>query len=809
MQGLLRDWNYGLRAMARNPGTACVALLALALGIGANTAIFSVVNAVLLRPLPYRDESRLVQVWGSNAKENVSAHNVSYADVVDLRKQSRSLEAIAAATPAPMNLTSADEPERLAAWRVNANFFPVLGARFLYGHAFTPEEDVPGSAKVAILTHALWQRRFGSDPNLPGRTIGLDGNSYTVIGILSRDFQLVGRTVDLFVPLAAETARNLQSASTSVQTYARLKPGVTIPQAQAEMNVIGKRLAEQFPQTLVKDPRVWTLRDFASRDVRPSLIVLMWAVALVLLIACVNVANVLLARAGARQREIAIRTAMGAARSRLVRQLLNESTLLALAGGALGLLLAYAGVRVLVLLNPGGYPFLKEASIDGAVLLYTLLLSLATAVVFGMAPALACSRSRALHEQLKEGGRAGSEGRSSNRLRSALVVAEVSLALLLLACAGLAIQSFQRLRQTNPGFNPKGVLTAGVTLPQARYGKPPQRVAFFRELLQRVEAIPGVQSAGIVSSLPLARSNNGTGMFVEGRPIPRPHEIPIIWFRITNADYFRAMQIPLRRGRLFTDQDTGPPPVAIINETCARRFWPGEDPIGKHFATAAPRPGQPVSWITVIGIAGDLHHMGLAKEPDAEVFWPYTQPPIPAVSLVVRTASEADPAAMAPALRSAVLAIDRQLPLSQIRTMEQIVAESIAPQRLTAILSGIFAGIALILAAVGVYGVISFSVTQRTHEIGIRMALGARSGAVLGMIVRQAAALALAGIAIGMAATLALGRVMRSILYGISPTDPLVLASVSVLLFSVAVLAAYIPARRAAGVEPLIALRYE
>jgi len=805
MEELFRDIRHGARMLAASPGFTLVAILALALGIGANTAIFTVVNTVLLRPLPFEDSERLVQIWGSTPSKGIPFHNVFHSDACEWRKQSQSFQAMSAGAPGSINLVLGDEPERLETWRVNSSFFPMLGVKFHRGRSFSAEEDRPGAAPVAVMTYPLWQRRFGSDPGILGKTILLDDTPYTVIGILPAGFRFTGRTIDLFAPLALAETRG-GPGDTTVTVFARLKPGVSKEQAQTEMTTVGRRL-EQYRQTLGVTPRVWGLREFVVRDIKQSLIVLLAAVGLVLLIACANVANLLLARAGMRQRELALRTALGASRGRIVRQLLTESAMLGLAGGAAGILFAYAGVRSLLALVPDRYPLLSEASIDGRVLGFTLLVSLATGIIFGLAPALASSRSRALNEALKEGGRGSGESISRARLRSTLVVAEVALALVLLIGAGLMIRSFVELTKVNPGFNAKGVLTASINLPRGRYEKAGQRIEFFRKLFAELRAIPGVQAAGATTSIPLTQHNNGTGLIIEGRPVPPPTDIPIVWFRIVNSDYFRAMEIPLLRGRLFNEQDQAGPPVALVNETLARRFFPGEDAIGKKFTNGIPRPGNPTTWITIVGVVGDLHHMGLEEPPDAELFWPYQQLAPGSLSVAIRTNSDSE--SFASLLRKTVAAIDKNQPVSRIRGMADILAGSIAPQRLSVILLGIFAGLALTLAAVGIYGVISFSVTRRTREIGVRMTLGARARDVILMVVGQALLLSIVGVAIGLGAAFALTRLMGSLLFGVSATDPAILAGVSVLLVAVAVLASYLPARRAAAVDPLEALRYE
>ncbi len=809
MQTLLHDIRYGFRTMARNPGLTTMAVLALMLGIGANTAIFSVVDSVLLRPLPFPNAERLMHVWGSDPSRNIPFHFVFYSDIVDYRQQNRCFETLSAYTPAPTNLIARDEPERLFAWKVNANYFPMLGASFELGRGFLPEEDTPGGAPVAVVSHALWERKFGSDPGLIGRPINLDGTQHTVVGILPPRYQPPGSTIDVYTPFALPESREQRSNSVTCGAFGRLRAGVTKTQAQVEMNMIGKNLALQYPnRTLGENPRIWGLREFAVRDVRLSLLVLMAAVGLVLLIGCVNVASLLLARASAREREVAVRISLGARRIRIVRQMLTESSLLGLAGGLAGILLAVAGVRVLASLVPEQYPLIKEAGIDGSTLTFTLIVSLTTGVLFGLAPALVGSSAGKLTGALKEGSRSEIGGPSQSRLLSLLVVVEVALALTLLIASGLMIRSFLRLNAVDPGFVAKGVLTAGVTLPRATYGSDAGRIAFFRDLLQRLDATPGVRSSGIVSALPLLQYNTGSGFYIEGRPAPPPNEAPIVWFRTADRGYFHTMEIPLLKGRLFDDRDQGgAPPVAIINACLARRFWPGADPIGARVTPGMPRPDRPTTWITIVGVVGDLRHKGLDVDADAEIFYPYQQHGPAAMTMTVRT--DSDPIRFSPLLRRSVASLDRELPVSQIRTMEQILADSIGTQRFAVLLLGIFAGTALALAAIGIYGVVSFSVTRRTREIGVRMALGAQAGTVLRMVVGKAVMLAVSGVVIGLAAAFALTRAIGSILYGVSATDPAIFAGVSFLLTGVAALAGYFPGRRAARIDPIEALRTE
>jgi putative ABC transport system permease protein len=802
MRELLADLRYGCRLLLKNPGVTAVAVLALALGIGANTAIFSAVNAVLLRPLPFPQPDRLVSIRLDHDQRNIHNAFGPYPDIADWRQQSRSFEYLAAYAPASVNLTTRDEPERASLWMVNADFFPMLGVRMALGRGFLPEEDRPGAVRMAILSHGLWQRRFGSDPGLAGKTMLLDGDPCTVVGVLPAGFKLEAGTVDLYTPVAASSARSGHDRW-MYGVYGRLKPGVSIEKAQAELDTITRRLEQQYPRPLTGwRPRVWGMRQFMVRDVELSLVVLLAAVALVLLIACANVANLLLARVSARQKEMAVRAAMGAGRWRVVRQLLTESILLALAGAFFGLLLAYWGVAALPALGTERFPMLQQARLDLPALGFTLLISLLTGLLFGIAPALAVSRTR-VYETLKEGGRSSTESRAGSRLRGLLVVSEVALALPLMIGASLMIRSLLNLQDVNPGFNPAGVLTASINLPAPKYSKPERQIAFYRQLQERLEAMPGVTAVGMASVLPLSGTNQGTSLLIQGRPVSSPSDAPILWFRIVNTRYFQAMQIPLRKGRVFTEQDAaGAPRVLIVNETMARRYWPNDDPIGKQVGNGAPN-----GWMPVVGVVGDVRHMSLAQEPDAEIYFPFGQSPQPALSLALRTSS--DPLRFAPALRRAVLELDREQPVSRVAAMEQTLADSLAAKRFSTVLLGIFAVVALVLAAIGIYGVISFSVTRRTHEIGIRMALGARAADVLRMVVIEGTRLALIGVSIGLAAAFALTRLIGALLYGVKATDPLVFCAISLLLIAVAALASYLPARRAARVDPMVALRYE
>jgi putative ABC transport system permease protein len=742
-----------------------------------------------------------------------------YADFVDWSKQQQSFEATAAHWTLSVNLGRAgksEQPERVNVWRVNSGFFAMLGVTPRLGRDFTAADDRPGAPRVAILTHELWQRRFGSDPNAIAGGINLDGDDYAICGVLPAGFQFPDRRIDVFTPIALPAARTGPQSNYSIVGLGRLKPGISIARAQAEINAIAPRLNPPYFSSAGRTLRIWGMREFLVRDVRLSLWILLGAVTLVLLIACANVASLSLARAGARQREIAIRLTLGAGRRQVVRQLLTESALLGLLGGAVGLWLAHWALRALLLLSPERYPLLRETRIDPAVLWFTLAVSLATSLLFGLAPAVAASRGN-VRGALQAGGRGLGESTGQSRMRSALVVAEVALALVLAAGAGLLIKAFGKILDVNPGFNPRGVLTASTSLPAARYRERPQRIRFYQQVLSNLQGTPGVQAAGMVSLLPLGGTNSGTIIHVENRPEVRANEAAVMWMRSADAGYFHAMEIPLRRGRLFNVQDIETAPaVVIVNETMARRYWPaypdGEEPVGKRLAFGLTHrvvpPNPAPTWITIVGIVGDVRHMSLAQAPLPEIYLPFRQSPQLQMTLVARTAGP-DPLRLAPSLRAAVAAVDREQPLARIISMEQVARNSVANRRLSMLLLTLFASVAMALAVVGIYGVVSYSVTRRTREIGVRLALGAQRGDVLAMIVRQGLTLALAGAAIGVVVALSLTRVMNTMLFGTTATDPLVFAAAALLLTGVAAFACYIPARRATKVDPAVALRYE
>ncbi|MDQ3803874.1 MAG: ABC transporter permease [Acidobacteriota bacterium] len=807
-----QDLRYGLRTLLKNPGFTAVAVIALALGIGANSAIFSVVNAVLLRPLPYRDPDRLVMVWEENTKAGYPRDTPAAANYIDWRDQNQVFEGMAAIADVSFNLTGAGEPERLDGRRVSASLFPLLGVEPHLGRAFLPEEDQPGANRVAVLSHGLWQRRFGADANIAGKPLTLNGESYEVVGVMPPHFQFPSREDELWVPIAFTPQEAASRGRHYLQVLARLKPGVTLGQAQAEMSTIAARLQQQYPeQNTNLGATVTPLHEHVVGDIRPALLVLLGAVGFVLLVACANVANLLLARAAVRQKEIAVRVALGASRLRLVRQFLTESVLLAALGGGLGLLLSVWGVSLLKTFIPENISQARAVAVDARVLGFTVLVSLLTGLIFGLAPAVQASNFN-LNETLKEGGRDSAAGSRGNRIRALLVVAEVAVSLVLLIGAGLLINSFLRLRNVDPGFRADNLLTMSIELPQQKYPDPARRAAFYTELVSRIEALPGVKSAAVTNWIPLVFQGDSIGFSIEGRPDPAPGQgrRPTVVTRVVHPHYFRTMGIQLLRGREFGEQDrVESPTVAVISETMARRHWPGEDPTGKRITPGPATSTDPDDWVTIVGVVKDVRQFELGAEPKPQMYvsyaqgWSFFAPR----HLVVSTAVE--PLSLAATVRKTVWEIDKDQPVSDIRTMEEVLSESLARQRFSMLLLGIFAAVALALAAVGIYGVMSYAVAQRTHEIGIRMALGAQRGDVLKLAVGQGLKLVLIGVALGLAAAFALTRVMASLLFGVSATDPATLVTISLVLIGVAVLASYIPARRAAKVDPMIALRYE
>jgi predicted permease len=804
-----QDVRFGLRMLGKRPVFTSVALLTLSLGIGANTAIFSVVNAVLLRPLPYEDSERIVRVWNTFAPRGLTRQPVSEPEFVEFRDQSKSFEHVAAYVTGALTLTGAGEPDRVVATESSAALFSVLGVRPELGRTFSAEEEQAGRPEVIVVSHRLWQRRFGADPGLIGKTLTLNGRGRTVVGIMPHGFNYPTGEVDLWAPLTVDpAATNLGIHYLDV--IARLKPGGTLEQAQAEMGAVFDRLMQKYPE-YYKDAAgagvsLVPLHEQVVGDVRPALLVLLGGVGFMLLIACANVANLLLARAAARKKEIATRTAFGASRLRIVRQLLTESLVLFALGGALGLLLALWGVHVLVGASPVELPRMSEVGIDGRVLVFTTLTSLLAGTFFGLAPALQASKPD-LNEALKEGGRAGAGGRGQGRTRDLLVVSELALSVVLLVGAGLMVRSFLRLLEVRLGFDPDNVLTMQLSLPHSRYPESRQVVGFYRQLLERIEGLPGVQAAAAARQLPLGEVRMNASFEAEGRTFEAATAIAD--HNSVTPDYFRALSLPLAQGRPLTEADSrGLPAAVVINQTMARRFWPGEDPTGKRIRLREDAP-----WLTVVGVAADTKNRGLGAETKPEMYFPHSEqslglgPPSSAMTLVVRSAS--DPRQVVSAIRAVVRAMDGDLPVYRVQTMEEVVAASISRTRFTMQLLALFAGLALLLASVGVYGVMSYGVGQRTHEIGIRKALGAQPRDIIGLFVRQGFALALVGVVLGLLGALALTRAMRGLLYGVTASDPLTFMSVPLLLAATALLACYLPARRATRVDPMTALRYE
>jgi putative ABC transport system permease protein len=809
VSGILEDSHYALRQLRRNLGFTVVAILTLGLGIGANTAIFSVVNAVLLRPLPYKDDSRLVVILEKGRNP------VAPANFLDWRDQNHVFEQMGAAEYWTPNLTGRNNPEKLWALHVSPATVAMLGVQPLLGRAFLPEEDETGKENEVLLSFSLWQSHFAGDPGIVGQSVALSGQTYTVVGVMPRQFKFApfwATKAELWAPLAFG-ARQTDRGGASLRVFARLKPGVTLQQAQAEMAGITGRLEREFPGTN-QDIEVLPLREKVVGNVRPALLVLVTAVGFVLLIACANVSHMLLARSTARQKETALRSALGAGRWAVMRQFLTESLLLALFGGGAGLLLAIWGVRVLLALGPADIPRVDTVGVDAPVLLFALGISLLTGVVFGLAPAWR-GTSVNLSDALKQGERGSSDGLARNRFSGLLVASEFAMAVVLLAGAGLMIRSFFALEHVDPGFDPHNLLSMVVGVAGTEEQSAGHTGNFYKQVLLKVKAAPGVQSVGAINHLPLAGDEWGLPFHVEGRAATRPGEEPGATYRVVFPGYFRTMRIPILRGRDVAEaDDLGAPGVVVINDYLARRYWPGEEALGKRITFNDP--GKNPSWLTVVGVVKNTVRGSWISPPAEEVFLPYLQnreylenpsPPFAYLTLVIRTGS--NPAAAAPAIRGAVHSLDKNVPLSEVQTMDQVVAEATAQSRFYVVLLGAFAVVALVLAGVGIYGVMSYSVSRRTREIGIRMALGAHRRDVLELIVLRGMAPALAGVAAGVAGGLALTRLMSSLLFATPPSDPLTFGAVVVMLSGVAVAASYWPARRASGVDPMVALRCE
>jgi putative ABC transport system permease protein len=808
MHRLLQDARYALRLLAKSPAFTAIAILTLALGIGANTAIFTVVNAVLLRPLPFQDPSRLVLIAEKSPYPTITT---SYENWQDWRDQSHSFESVEATRPSTIALTGTGEPERLNSQNMTAGIFPLLGVKAILGRTFLREEDRAGGAPVAVLSYGLWQRRFGASQEIIGKSINLDSQPYTVVGVLPAGFQLMF-PADVFLPFMpwAKTLPDDRNWHPGIFPVARLKPGVTSEQARAEMVGITKRLEQQYPDYNTGiSANIIGIQDQMVQNVRPALLLLLGAVAAVLLIACVNVANLLIARAASRGREVAIRTAMGASRGRVLRQLLTESVLLSLSGGVLGILMAIAALGPLVKLASGSVPKAVTISLDYRVLLFTLAVSIFTGIFFGIAPALSTTKLD-LRETLNEGSRGSTAGPGQHRIRGLLVAAEIAAAMLLLIGSGLLLRSFQRLQEVPPGFQSDHLLAADLPLSRNAYAKPEQRFEFFDRLVERAQALPGVRSAAAASALPVTSGGGAIHFNIHGRPPKSPHDFTAAGYFTVTPHYFETIGAPLLQGRFITPNDAEKAPaVVVINATMARTYWPNESPLGKRMQLGAT-PENDVPWMEVVGVVGDVLQ-NLGNQPAAEMYLPYRQAdgllPVFQLSLVIRTAT--DPHAAIPSLRSAITEIDPNQPIVNVRSMEENISTNVAQPRFRAWLIAIFAMLALVLAAVGVYGVMSYAVTQRTTEIGIRVTMGAQPRDVFRIIVGEGLRLALVGVAIGLGTALALTRLLRTFLFGVSAYDPVTFIGVSVVLTAVAVAACYFPARRATQVDPLVALRYE
>jgi len=802
LETLLQDVRFGLRMLRRNPGFSLIAILTLALGIGANTAIFSVVNAVLLRPLPFAEPEQLVWAWG-NIRDRANRASVAPLDYVDYRAQTTTFEQLAAmgTVSNASNLTGSGEPERLETRLVTGNFFQTLGVNPALGRTFQLENEKPGGGQVVVLSNGLWQRRFGGDAAIIGRTIILNGLKYDVLGVMPPGFNFPQGT-ELWAPMNFDLPEMKQRRAHFLRPVGRLKSGVTLAQAQSDMDNIAQRLEVQYPDT----NRNWklllvSLREQLVGNIRPTLQLLVAAVGFVLLIACVNVANLLLVRATARRKELAVRMSLGAGRRHVFRQMLTESVLLSVIGSTLGVFLAGWGIKLIVAFSGNNISATAQPEIDRVVLAFTVLLSLVTGVTFGLVPALQATQVH-LSESLKNEGRSAGQSAGRNRTRNSLVVLETAIAVVLLIGSGLLLRSFIRLLNVAPGFDAANVLTMRLDLSAERRESPEKSTAFFSQLHERLAALPGVEAAGMITELPLSGQPNDTPFTVEGRPAADPNQRFGADFRRVNEDYLRAMRIPILRGRGFTARETGQSEnVILISDALAQSVFPNEEPLGKRLLMGLNTQTP----FEIIGITGDIRHRGLDAAPAATIYIPTLA--IGRTNLTIRAAS--NPMNLAAAVRREVQALDRDQPVAAVRSMEQVLGESISAQRFRTWLVGLFALVALLLAAVGIYGVMSYSVAQRTNEFGIRMALGAQVNDVLRLVIRHGMYLAVAGVTIGLVAAIALTRAMRNLLFQVSATDPLTFISIGALLVLVALLACWIPARRATKLDPLRALRHD
>jgi putative ABC transport system permease protein len=802
-----QDLRYGFRMLTKNPGFTLVAVLAIALGIGANTTTFSCVNALLIHPFSFDHQERLVKLSERVPEAGIRHGSVAPGNFADWRDQSKSFQEIAAVNKRAFNLTEGEQPERVAGASVSPRFFAVLNVKPSRGRVFSDEEGQVGHEQVAMIKETLWERRYNSDPNLVGQQIKVDGRNFTVVGILPKDFNFPVNGSEVWIPLAFDAQGQSERRNHFLDVIGRLKAGVTREQAQAEIDSISLRAQKEFPETnggllgLIEG-----LNESYTRGSRVYLNVLMGAVVFVLLIACANVANLLLVRSTSRQKEIAVRMALGGSRWRLIRQLLTESIVLALIGGVLGLLFSVWGIEFIKNGIPPGFtqyiPGWEKMGIDVDVLFFTLVVTVLTGAVFGLAPAFQATRVN-LNESLKESAKGASSGTSRNRLRSILVVAEIALSLVLLVSAGLMVRSFVALLSSDLGVNPKNVLTMELSIPRLKYPEEQQRINFYQELVGRVGNLPGVTSAAVVNFVPMGRSSTSADFHVEGRPsVPKSKE-PHADYRVITPNYFEVVGTPLRQGRVFTEQDKQTaPPVVIISEELARRYFPNGDAVGKRLVF-----DEKEAPLEIVGVAADVKDEDLDEEPQMTIYRPFAQQPWWSATLVARTSSE--PTQLAQSIRQEVLAIDAEQPVYNIKTMEQIVDESISAKRLAMLMLAFFAFGALLLAAIGIYAVMSYAVTSRSHEIGIRMALGAQPADILRLVIGHGLLLTTIGVVLGLMGALAMTRAMTEMLYGVKATDPLTFGGISLLLSLVAFIACYLPARRATRVDPMIALRYE
>ncbi|HSS19158.1 MAG TPA: ABC transporter permease [Pyrinomonadaceae bacterium] len=803
MEHLLSDIRYGFRSLLKHPGFTAVAVITLALGIGANSAMFSTVNSVLLQPLPYPESNRIVVLEGINPPAGITQSNMSVPDLADWQAQNQVFDKLAGFVSGGALLANADETERVRAASVSADFFSIFRTPPLHGRALAPYDSEKGHERVVVLSFGLWRRRFGGDPNIVGRKVTITGEPITVVGVMPASFDYPQQSeLWLSFPLNAASERR---DNRYVNVVARLQPGVGVAQAQTEMNTISQRLAQSYTVTNTGwSVRVTNLQERLVKEIRSSLLVLLGAVAFVLLIACANVANLLVARSTGRQREIAVRAALGASRWRVVRQLLTESLLLSFIGGAMGLMLSVWLTKLLVAISPANTPRFDEIRPDARVLLFTLGVTILTGIIFGLAPALHASRTD-LNTSLKDGARSGSAGAHNKRLRSVMMVSEIALSFMLLVGAGLLIKSFLRLREVSPGFNPSNVLTLRINLVLPKNSQGPTRSQLLSQTLERLKALPDVTATGAVLSLPLSGDtfNVGRSLVREGRPLV-PEESENAAYLPTTPGYFQTLQIPLSEGRVFNEQDNDTATkVVIVNQTLARRLWPGQSPLGKHITIWRDEKFAR----EIVGVVGDTK-AALEDEAETQMYVPFAQDSgWGAMSLMVRT--NGDPQRIATAARAAIHAVDKGIPISNVRSMDEVLAKSVAQRRTSMLLLSAFAGVALLLAMIGIYGVTAYYVTQRTQEIGIRIALGARVGDVMRLVLQSGMFLAICGVGCGLAGAFTITRLLASLLFGVTPTDVFTFAGVSLCLLLTALVACYLPARRASRIDPLVALRYE